>query len=204
MTLEFTDRTEWLEADGLGGFASGTVSGVRSRRYHALLLPATTPPTGRIVLVNGFEAWLETASGPVALTTQRYAPDVLHPDGASRIARFDHEPWPTWEFQLADGIRVRQEIFVEHRAGNATVAWTLLEGDGEVSLQVRPLLSGRDYHSTHHENDTFQFEAAQVNASVAFRPYANLPEIVVLSTGVYDHAPEWYRHFLYRAELERG
>jgi len=49
---------EWLEADGLGGFASGTVCGVRTRRYHALLLAATTPPTGRYVLVNGLEAWL--------------------------------------------------------------------------------------------------------------------------------------------------
>jgi glycogen debranching enzyme len=48
---------EWLEADGLGGFASGTVSGIRTRRYHALLLTATTPPAGRMVLVNGFDAW---------------------------------------------------------------------------------------------------------------------------------------------------
>ena len=54
---------EWLEADGLGGFASGTVAGIRTRRYHALLLTATTPPTGRVVLVNGFDAWVETPGG---------------------------------------------------------------------------------------------------------------------------------------------
>ena len=53
-------NAEWIEADGLGGFASGTVSGVRTRRYHALLLTATTPPAGRMVLVNGFDAWVET------------------------------------------------------------------------------------------------------------------------------------------------
>ena len=46
---------EWLEADGLGGFASGTASGERTRRYHALLLTATTPPTGRMALVSGFD-----------------------------------------------------------------------------------------------------------------------------------------------------
>jgi hypothetical protein len=55
------DEREWLEPDGLGGFASGTVCGVRTRRYHALLLAATTPPTGRMVLVNGFDAYVETA-----------------------------------------------------------------------------------------------------------------------------------------------
>ena len=75
------DQTEWLETDGLGGFASGTTSGIRTRRYHALLLVATTPPTGRMVLVNGFDAWLDTPLGSFALSTQRYAPGVVHPDG---------------------------------------------------------------------------------------------------------------------------
>ena len=70
---------EWLEADGLGGFASGTVSGIRTRRYHALLLTATTPPAGRMVLVNGFDAWVETPDGTFAISSQRYAPDVVHP-----------------------------------------------------------------------------------------------------------------------------
>src|SRR5947208_16875069 len=53
---------------GLGGFASATTSGVRTRRYHALLLTAMTPPTGRVVLVNGFDAWLDTPSGSFALS----------------------------------------------------------------------------------------------------------------------------------------
>jgi glycogen debranching enzyme len=56
------NHQEWLEADGLGGFASGTVSGIRTRRYHALLLTATKPPSGRLVLVNGFDASVETGS----------------------------------------------------------------------------------------------------------------------------------------------
>jgi len=77
---------EWLEADGLGGFASGTVSGIRTRRYHALLLAATRPPAGRLVLVNGFDASVETANGTFALSSQLYPPDLMHPDGASRIA----------------------------------------------------------------------------------------------------------------------
>ena len=57
--LAIDEVTEWLEPDGLGGFASGTTGGLRTRRYHALLLTATTPPTGRMVLVNGFDAWVE-------------------------------------------------------------------------------------------------------------------------------------------------
>ncbi len=88
MAIRLTDQNEWLEADGLGGFASGTVTGVRTRRYHGLLLVATTPPTGRYLLVNGFDAWVETANGATALSTQTYLPAVQHPDGASRIVAF--------------------------------------------------------------------------------------------------------------------
>jgi hypothetical protein len=59
--LPIDATTEWLESDGLGGFASGTSGGLRTRRYHALLLTAMTPPTGRMVLVNGLDAWLENS-----------------------------------------------------------------------------------------------------------------------------------------------
>src|SRR5260221_13981929 len=91
-----TGKSEWLEADGLGGFASGTVSGPRTRRYHALLLAATTPPAGRMVLVNGFDAEVETATGRFALSTQRYSPGVNTPDGSTRLESFCLDPWPRW------------------------------------------------------------------------------------------------------------
>src|SRR5437016_12329376 len=100
---------EWLEADGLGGFASGTVSGIRSRRYHALLLTATTPPAGRMVLVNGVDAWVETPDGTVALSWQRYGPDVIHPDGATRIESFEYEPWPRRRYKTDNALFLDQE-----------------------------------------------------------------------------------------------
>jgi predicted glycogen debranching enzyme len=202
--MSIDDRSEWLETDGLGGFASGTVSGIRTRRYHALLLPATTPPTGRVVLVNGFEAWVETPAGSFALTAQRYAPDVIYPDGASRISLFNSEPWPTWEFSLPGDIRIRQELFLRHGTGAAVLSWTLVDTAAPVHLMVRPLLSGRDYHSMHHENRTFTFTADPADASVAFRPYDGIPAIVMLSNGQYSHQPDWFRNFVYREESERG
>jgi predicted glycogen debranching enzyme len=202
--MNIDDRTEWLEADGLGGFASGTVSGIRTRRYHALLLPATTPPTGRVVLANGFDAWVDTSNGSFALSTQRYAPDVLHPDGAAHISHFAADPWPTWDYLLADGTRVMQELFVQHDTGAAFVVWTLVRGTSPVVLRVRPFLSGRDYHALHHENGAFRFIADRRDGVVAFTAYDGLPRVVALSNGDYRHAPEWYRQFLYTAERERG
>ncbi len=198
---------EWLEADGLGGFASGTAAGIRTRRYHALLLTATTPPTGRVVLVNGFDAWVTTPAGRFAITSQEYGGDVTYPDGASRIADFNVEPWPRWTFELPDGTRVAQEILVPKDASAAAVSWTLLSGGGSVTVEVRPFLSGRDSHALHHENPDFRFDAEPSGASdrrLRFRPYAGLPAITMRTNGVYAHHPDWYRNFLYAEERARG
>ncbi len=195
---------EWLEADGLGGFASGTVAGIRTRRYHALLLVATEPPAGRVVLVNGLEAWLDTAKGSFALSSQRYAPDVVYPDGAQRITAFSDDPWPRWTFALPDGTRVEQEAVVRPGAAAIVLSWRLPDPVPGVGLRVRPLLSGRDYHALHHENPAFRFDAGTGPGHATWRPYAGLPAIVAHTNGAYVHEPQWYRRFLYTEERARG
>ncbi len=190
--------SEWLEADAAGSFASGTADGVRTRRYHALLL--ANAPNGRVVLVNGFEAWVDLPGDPVAVSSQRYAPDVIHPDGASRIEAFEAEPWPRWTFALPDGSRLVQETFV---AGDqANLRWTR-HGEGAARLRVRLLLSGRDYHALHHENPGFNFEAKALTGGVRWRPYPGVPPISAWG-GNWRAEAEWYRGFLYRREQERG
>jgi predicted glycogen debranching enzyme len=194
---------EWLEADGLGGFASGTVAGTRTRRYHALLLAATRPPSGRMVLVNGLEVWLETAAGHFALSTQRYMPDVTYPDGARWIVGFRADPWPCWTFRAEDGTELTQEIVARHGHAEVALRWRLA-GRGGARLSVRPLLSGRDYHALHHENPAFDFTPEISGEEITWRPYQGVPAISLLSNGRYQHQPIWYRGFRYDAEQERG
>ena len=143
----FVDRREWLEADGRGGFASGPVWGPRTRRYHALLLAAVTPPTERWLLVNGCDAFVETRRGRFLISPQRYLPDVLVADSNVRLSAFHPDPWPHWDIELPDGTHVQQEIVVEHGSGRVAVVWRARKADGAVSLEVRPLLSGRDPHA---------------------------------------------------------
>lgn len=205
MSSRFDSKAEWLEADGLGGFASGTVSGIRTRRYHALLLAAMTPPTGRMVLVNGLDAWVETEAGTFPLSSQLYAPDVVHPDGHRRIQGFEYDPWPKWTFLLEDGTKIEQELFVPKDAPALAIAWRLIEErQGGAALFVRPFLSGRDYHALHHENPSFRFEPEREGCSVTWHPYPGLPGILALTNGKYLHQPDWYRNFFYEEERDRG
>ncbi len=197
-------NAEWLEADGLGGFASGTVSGIRTRRYHALLLAATMPPAGRMVFVHGFDAWLETEQGVFALSSQRYAPDVIHPDGTARIESFEYEPWPRWRFRIGDDLLLEQEIFVQPGRSATIVSWKVIEGKCAATLRVRPFLSGRDFHALHHENDAFRFEPERVGERCVWCPYDGLPIVTATTNGRYAHEPKWYRNFHYAEEEARG
>lgn len=196
-----TVSPEWLEADGLGGFATGTVSGARTRRYHGLLVTALRPPADRVVLVNGVEAWVETTRGSVALSSHHYEPDIVYPDGSERIVSFQPDPWPRWVFGLPDGTLIAHEIFVTRRSPIVALAWRVLrrpaEG-GPVALIVRPLLSGRDVHTVHVENPDFRFDADEEEAGVVrWRPYHGLPGVVAVSNAEYSHDPQWYNNFLF-------
>jgi predicted glycogen debranching enzyme len=195
---------EWLEAGGEGGFASGTVAGYRTRRYHALLLTATTPPTGRVALVNGFEAWIESPGAAMPLSTQHYAPDVIHPRGLDHVAAFTPDPWPRWTYRFDDGTEILHECVVGRDDGSVVLAWRRTRGSGCAMLIVRPLLSGRDFHALMRENGAFAFAARTAGGNATWRPYASLPPIAALSNGRYDQAPLWYRDFLYADEAARG
>ena len=180
---------EWLEADASGGFASGTVGTMRTRRYQALLLAATQPPAGRVVLVNGVEAWLDLNGARYPLTMQRYAPDVLYPDATASLLSFDTEPWPTWRYRIgADAVLVA-EVFVAKASRETVLRWRLEDAAGTACeaarLQVRPLVSGRDYHALHHENPAFSFDASLEGERVQWQPYGDLPTIRATSNGAY-------------------
>ena len=118
-------RREWLVTNGLGGYAAGSISGVVTRRYHALLL---TNAGERFVLVNGFEAWIDVAGATFPLSTQRYAPDVTYPRGIDHVTGFATDPWPRWTFALPDGTAVAHELAVT--AQGTVCAWRRIAGGG--------------------------------------------------------------------------
>ncbi len=194
---------EWLESDGLGGFAFGRADLVRTRRYHALLCVATTPPTGRLTLVNGFDAWIESGGKRYPISAQRYTPGVTHPNGTQYLVRFSSEPWPTWTYRLPNGVELLQELVVQHGSPLTVLAWHLTS-PGDARLIVRPFLSVRDAHGETHENEAFDFSADVSGEQIAWRPYHGLPTVVALTNGAYTPDPVWYRNFQYDEERARG
>jgi len=211
--IERARQREWLETDGLGGFASGTVSGLRTRRYHGLLVAATTPPAGRMMLVSGADVSVETPGGRWFLSTQRYAPDTIGGHGERHVESFALDPWPTWIFRLPDGTRIKHEILMRAGAPQVFLSWQLLAGSRAprpapdlawTKLTVRPFFAVRDFHALARENPSFSFDHEIDGGHFRFRPYVNGPTIVASSSGAYRHQAHWYRSFVYDEERRRG
>src|SRR5882762_2828805 len=194
-------RDEWIEPNSFGGFASGTASGIRTRRYHSLLLAEG----GRLVLVNGFDAQVEFDGETRSLTSHRYTPNVIHPDGASHIVKFESTPWPRWLFQLTDRLAVEQEIFIPRGSSSVVLAWKLIGHTNErVKLKVRLFFSGRDSHSLQRENDDFSFESYSQGEHLIFRSYPNIPAVVAQTNAFFLRDPVWYRNFRYWEDEAQG
>ncbi|MGE3153442.1 MAG: amylo-alpha-1,6-glucosidase [Nitrospiraceae bacterium] len=193
---------EWLETDGRGGFASGTVAGPNTRRYHALLLAARRPPVDRVALVNHLEEWVVVGESHLPLSSTLY-PGAVHPDGYRYCTGFTTDPWPTWTYDLA-GIRMTREIVCIRGRDLVVVRWRAAKGPRNAVLRVRPMLSGRDYHATHHANSVLQSEAAVGKERVSWRPYPDLPSVNAHHGGKYFHQPEWFYRVQFPVEQARG
>ena len=194
---------EWLETNGLGGFSSGTVSGANTRRYHALLLTTSSVGGNRHALVNQIEEWLQIDGNAYALSTNLY-PGTVHPQGYRHCTSFSSTPWPTWTFSY-QGNTCRREIICIHGHNLVIIRWTLVESTGlALTLRVRPMLTGRDYHSLHHENGQLCSTYTLSPPCITWQPYGAVPSVHSYSTGTYRHAPNWYRHVQFPVENERG
>src|SRR3954451_11652765 len=134
-------RREWLETNGLGSFAMGTIAGAATRRYHALLCAATRPPVGRMVLVNRIEETAVVDGSPYDLSTNFY-PGAVHPEGWRAVIGFRLDPWPTWTLR-AGGAVIERTLFMPHGRQMTVVMWRLVEsaGSGRARLFVRPMIS---------------------------------------------------------------
>lgn len=194
---------EWLETNGRGGFASGTVAGVNTRRYHALLLVARRPPGDRVVLVNQVEEWLDLDGESVSLSTNCY-PGAVHPAGYRHSAGFALTPWPCWTYRVGKLTITREVVCVPGR-DLVVLRWRVIgRSPGSVALRVRPKLTGRDYHALHHENSLTVADTVITDGQVAWQPYRDLPTVRAVHSGTYRHAPEWYRRIQFPCERQRG
>src|SRR5512147_1477065 len=107
--LEAALQREWLETNGIGGFAGSTIIGLNTRRYHGLLVAATRPPVGRMVLLSKLEETVTIGSRRFELSANQY-PGVVHPTGHLYLSGFRLDPFPVFTYDL-NGAMLEKSVF---------------------------------------------------------------------------------------------
>ncbi len=199
---------EWLETNGLGGFASSTIIGLNTRRYHGLLVAATRPPVGRFVLLSKLEETLLLDGRSIELSTNRY-PGVTHPQGFRYLKQFRLDPFPIFTFEV-EGIEIEKMLFMIHGQNTTVIEYQFkISGTAlapkKAELEVRPLIAFRDYHSTTHENAALNPHVEMLSGTLTVTPYKGLPSLYLAhDASSVDTAGYWYHNFEYDVERERG
>src|ERR1700722_5412057 len=129
-------RREWLSASGLGGYASSTVTGMNTRKYHGLLVAAMAPPVRRMVILSRIDEVVHSEAGPVELSTNEY-PYTIYPQGFRHLRAFSPDPFPRWGFQ-SDGFTLEKSVRLLPGENTVCVSYTPLAGDKPVQLELRP------------------------------------------------------------------
>jgi predicted glycogen debranching enzyme len=211
---------EWLETNGLGGFSSSTITGLNTRRYHGLLVAATKPPVGRILLLSKLEETLIVDGRRYELSANQY-PDIVHPQGYKYQTGFRLDPFPIFTYEV-EGIIIEKSVFMVQGENTTVVQYQFQvpgsrfqEESADIAncqlsttncfLELRPLIAFRDYHSLTHENGTLNPQVDREAALATVKPYADLPALhFAHNADELDAHGYWYRNFEYQVERERG
>lgn len=211
--LAFALTREWLETNGLGGFSSSTITGLNTRRYHGLLVAATKPPVGRIVMLSKLEETLIVDGRRYELTANQY-PNLVHPQGYKYQTGFRLDPFPIFTYEV-EGIIIEKSVLMAHGENTTVIQYQFREKNSDTAnrqpptancfLELRPLIAFRDYHSLMHENNALNSQVDTEDALATVKPYADLPALhFAHNADELDALGYWYRNFEYQVERDRG
>ena len=202
--LGTAERREWLCTNGIGGFASGTVAGTLTRRYHGLLVAALEPPLGRTVLVSKVDETVEHDGLARALGTNRWAGGAVAPHGYRELEQFRLDgTTPIWTYAPGDAL-VEKRIWMEPGANTTYVQYRVLRARGPVTLQLKALVNYRDYHGTTH-GDGWRMDVAPVRHGLRVIAFEGARPILLLAEGAEARiVPTWHHGFDRVRERERG
>ncbi len=195
---------EWLETNGIGGFAASTVAGANTSRYHGLLTAAIKPPLGRVTMLSKFEETLILDDRKFELSSNQY-PLRVHPDGYIFLKNFRLDPFPVWTFEV-EGIKIEKKIFMVDGQNTTVCQWSVTGGrQAEISLELKPLFSFVDYHALQRESHEINMEFTAENDCVSIQPINDLPELFLNHNAAeVEKTGYWYRNFEYEIEKQRG
>jgi len=204
LNLETSLRQEWIDTNGLGGYASSTILDCHTRKYHGLLVANLKQPAGRFVLLSKLEVSISAGESDFRLSTNKY-PGVFYPTGHKYIESFSYETFPVTHYSIGD-IHLSKSIMSVYGDDTVLVRLDLLDAQKPVIVRAAPLLSYRDFNSVSRQNMYLRVKTFPIGNSHKIDPYWAMPPLFFdWSDSVNFHpGPHWHSNVEYLKELSRG
>lgn len=201
--FEVASRCEWIDTNGLGGYAASTFVGAHTRRYHGWLVAPPASGGEARLLLSKLEETLFVGGERVELGCNLY-PGIIQPRGHDKLIRFRLDPWPIFTYQFGE-ITLERSLCLIHGQNKAVVTYTLIAAPGPVVIEIRPLIAGREIHALHYDNYNFRTTLQTGPSWFAMQPYDAASRLVL------QHEPAtleadglWYYQFEFPHEIEQG
>jgi len=202
--------SEWLVTNALGGYASGTIGGASTRRFHGFLIAALPAPLGRTMMFNHLEEVLE---GPDGLCwrlsgDEHGGGEVAFPEEGILEEFAMENGRPVWRFS-GKGIRLEKRVLMPHLQNTAYIVYRLLEGPGGLRLRLRPSLHFRPHEGlvAGQQFDQWKVTIAEDGRGMELCDGDKFPPLRLLAFGAaarIEQDPRSFEHVLYRIEKSRG
>ncbi len=194
---------EWLVTNGIGGYGAGTIAGCQTRRYHALLVAAMLPPVGRTARLVDLDVEAQLFNHRYELACHEYTDGTIHPRGHVLIESFRLDGTvPTWTYALGPA-RFVKRVFMGREANTTYVTYALERSPAPLTLWIRPLCTGRDFHWHRRGNEGFRTELVERGCSVSASGVAR-PMVLTADAGQFALAPNMHWNLHHREEAARG
>ena len=197
-------RSEWLETNGIGGYASSSIHNCNTRKYHGLLVAGLADPAGRFTLLSKYEDSIMTGHGEISISSNCY-PGVMHPDGYLHLTEFRIEEGPVFRYQI-QGMVLQKRILMVQGQNTVLVEYKLEQGETPVRLRLKPLIAFRRHHELKKEDTYIRTVPVAAPSGISLHPYDGMPPLFIQTSQfpVFEAQPVWYRNLEYFMEAERG
>lgn len=203
LTREQQRRLEWLETNGLGGYACGTVEGVRTRRYHGLLIAALNPPINRTLLLATVDETVESNGEWFPLGAHLFCDGTIAPDGTNWLSEFTLDWCPQWRYETPIATVVKR-VFMPHLR-NAVALRYFVHAPQPVKLSVRLFVAWRDHHWVTQPVIPFALRFTNYGLAVLPNPQSLIPILHIAHNGdTFASVADWWHNFWLPIETERG
>ncbi|HEX2914678.1 MAG TPA: amylo-alpha-1,6-glucosidase [Chloroflexia bacterium] len=205
---------EWLVTNAIGGYASASLAGANTRRYHGLLVAAFQPPLGRTVLLGKLDETVNIAGQSFELAVNEWQSGAASLEGLRYLQQFELEgTLPVFSYRLGEATLIKK-IWMEYGLNTTYIQYSYEgpESAGPLQLELRPLLNNRDYHGDTHGSPDWHFKIeaeSGVEQSWTVQAWEEAPRWRLMGFGAKLNWKRfekngWYWNFRYRQEQARG